>query len=87
MIHWTECVYSPTLAGSDRDGNPKYAEEEVTPSTGLLGVYFLLQVSGSLQTPPNVQIFFQRFVYPSVQFFLFDCPIHLTRSPALHSGV
>jgi len=30
-------------AGGDHDGNPKYSEEELTPSTGLLGVYFLLQ--------------------------------------------
>jgi len=30
-------------AGTGDDGNPLYAEEELTPSTGVLGVYFLLQ--------------------------------------------
>lgn len=61
--------------GRDQDGNRKYAEEEVTPSTGLLGVYFLLQVSGKFRNPATCKRSSCRSLDP-VSHFLSISPVH-----------
>lgn len=79
-----DLIFSFTYAvaprtGRDQDGNPKYAEEEVTPSTGLLGVYLLLQVSGKFRNPATCKRSSCRSLVPAV-LFPFDTSRPLTYS-------